>query len=210
MDFSDPHFWRRSCFQLCVWSETGPCNQQACPINCELTDYIPWSECSPCAQKQVRRKQGRKEHWQCWTGLFLPQLRTRSVLIPAQFGGAPCSEELMEERPCHPAKECKLPPLICKEQFKCDNGKKSHITLSSFLYNASVLFWAWWQGQQSWSTKSDFSLSRQACPSPLFFLFACPFTTFYLFTSFCCLPSLYLCSQKHIHTTWFILVYSWI
>lgn len=109
MDFSDPHFWRRSCLQLCVWSETGPCNQQACPINCELTDYIPWSECSPCAQKQ---------------------LRTRSVLIPAQFGGAPCSEELMEERPCHPAKECKLPPLICKEQFKCDNGRCINNTLT--------------------------------------------------------------------------------
>lgn len=98
----DEYFWKYSCQQLCVFTETGACNQRACPINCELTDFTAWSECSPCAKKQ---------------------LRTRSVQIPAQFGGSPCSEELTEERPCHPAKECKLPPLNCKDKFKCDNGR---------------------------------------------------------------------------------------
>uniref|UniRef100_A0A8C6U7J1 Sushi domain-containing protein n=1 Tax=Neogobius melanostomus TaxID=47308 RepID=A0A8C6U7J1_9GOBI len=98
----DEYYWKYSCQQLCALTETGACNQKACPINCELTDYSAWSECSPCAKKQ---------------------LRTRSVQIPAQFGGSPCSEELVEERPCHPAKECKLPPINCREKFECDNGR---------------------------------------------------------------------------------------
>lgn len=98
----DKYYWDHSCQHLCVLTESGACNQRRCPINCELSDYSAWSECSPCAKKQ---------------------LRTRSVRIPAQFGGSPCSEEMMEERPCHPAKECKLPPISCKTKFKCNNGR---------------------------------------------------------------------------------------
>ncbi|KAI9999372.1 hypothetical protein NQD34_018265 [Periophthalmus magnuspinnatus] len=109
VDFWDGYYWKYSCPQLCVFSEVGPCNQQSCHIDCELSEYTPWSECSPCAKKQ---------------------LRTRSVLTPAQFGGAPCSEELMEERPCYPAKECRLPALSCKDLFKCDNGRCINTTLT--------------------------------------------------------------------------------
>ncbi|CAL8276430.1 unnamed protein product [Merluccius merluccius] len=58
------------------------------------------------------------------------QFRTRSVLQPSQFGGAACSEVLMEPRPCHPETECRLPEVNCKEQFKCDNGRCINATLT--------------------------------------------------------------------------------
>lgn len=54
--------------------------------------------------------------------MLLLQFRTRSVQTPAQFGGAACSVELTEDRPCYPSAECKLPSIDCKENFKCDNG----------------------------------------------------------------------------------------
>lgn len=57
--------------------------------------------------------------------MSLSQLRTRSVQRPSQFGGSACSEELTEERPCFPSTECKLAPIDCKDDFKCDNGKYS-------------------------------------------------------------------------------------
>lgn len=98
----DEYFWKYSCQQLCALTQTGACNERSCPLHCELSEYSAWSECSPCAAKQVR---------------------TRSVLVPAQFGGALCSEELMEERSCHSAKECRLPALSCRTKFKCDNGR---------------------------------------------------------------------------------------
>ncbi|XP_072309417.1 complement component C6-like [Eucyclogobius newberryi] len=109
VESGDGYYWKYGCPQMCVFWETGPCSQQPCPINCELSLYSPWSQCSPCAEKL---------------------LRTRSVLTPAQFGGAPCSEELMEDRPCHSTRECKLPPLSCKDQFKCDNGRCINQTLT--------------------------------------------------------------------------------
>ncbi|GAA6098810.1 complement component C6, partial [Tachysurus ichikawai] len=49
--------------------------------------------------------------------------RTKSVLRPAQFGGQDCSEPLVEERPCHPSKECVIEKHICKDKFTCDNGR---------------------------------------------------------------------------------------
>ncbi|XP_033502624.2 complement component C6 isoform X2 [Epinephelus lanceolatus] len=105
----DDYYWKSSCNQLCDRNDRRACNSQACPINCMLTEFGPWSDCSPCAKKQ---------------------LRTRSVQRPSQFGGSACSVELTEERPCHPSTECKLPPVECKDNFKCDNGRCINSTLT--------------------------------------------------------------------------------
>ncbi|XP_029024265.1 complement component C6 [Betta splendens] len=105
----DDYYWKSSCRQICEHSQMGACNQHACPINCLLTEFGPWSDCSPCAKKQFR---------------------TRSVQRPSQFGGAACSVELTEERPCYSSRECKLPPIDCKDNFKCDNGRCLNSTLT--------------------------------------------------------------------------------
>lgn len=105
----EEYYWKNSCAQLCKNHDRRACNEQACPINCQLTDFGPWSDCSPCAKKQ---------------------LRTRSVVRPSQFGGSACSVELTEERPCYPSTECKLPPIDCRDDFKCDNGRCINSTLT--------------------------------------------------------------------------------
>lgn len=107
--YDDGYFWPKSCHQLCERTDRRACNQQACPINCQLTEFTAWSDCSPCAMKQFR---------------------TRSVLRPSQFEGAPCSEDLTEERPCHPSRQCRLPPIDCKDDFQCDNGRCIDPTLT--------------------------------------------------------------------------------
>ncbi|XP_020491685.2 complement component C6 isoform X2 [Labrus bergylta] len=105
----DDYFWKASCNQLCERNDRRACNEQACPINCLLTEFGPWSDCSPCAKKQ---------------------LRTRSVARPSQFGGSACSEELTEERPCFPSTECKLAPIDCRDDFRCDSGRCINSTLT--------------------------------------------------------------------------------
>ncbi|XP_060747269.1 complement component C6 [Tachysurus vachellii] len=98
----DEHWSKNNCAQLCQTHERRTCNVEPCPINCQLTEFGPWSGCSPCAKKMFR---------------------TKSVLRPAQFGGQDCSEPLVEERPCHPSKECVIEKHICKDKFTCDNGR---------------------------------------------------------------------------------------
>lgn len=98
----DDYYWKNNCNKFCEASESRVCNVQACPINCQLTQYGPWSECSPCAKKQFR---------------------TRSVESPAQFGGWICSGPLLEERACHSANECQIEAINCKDLFKCGNGR---------------------------------------------------------------------------------------
>ncbi|XP_012732976.2 complement component C6 [Fundulus heteroclitus] len=105
----DEYYWKNSCQQMCPRFDTRGCNDQACPINCILTEFSQWSDCSPCAKKQFR---------------------TRSVVRPSQFGGSECSQELTEERPCYPSKECQLPPVDCKDRFKCENGRCIDSTLT--------------------------------------------------------------------------------
>ncbi|KAI4879691.1 hypothetical protein NFI96_032019 [Prochilodus magdalenae] len=98
----DDHWNKNNCAHLCQTHESRTCAVEACPIHCQLTDFGPWSECSPCAKKMFR---------------------IRSVLRPAQFGGQDCSESLMEERPCHTSKKCQIEPVNCKEKFTCDSGR---------------------------------------------------------------------------------------
>uniref|UniRef100_A0A673JFH2 Complement component C6-like n=1 Tax=Sinocyclocheilus rhinocerous TaxID=307959 RepID=A0A673JFH2_9TELE len=51
----DEHWNKNNCFQLCQTHETRACNVEACTINCQLTEFGPWSECSPCAKKSVSK-----------------------------------------------------------------------------------------------------------------------------------------------------------
>nr|XP_057920643.1 complement component C6 isoform X1 [Doryrhamphus excisus] len=105
----DDYYWKSSCRQLCERHDRRACNVQACPVNCLLTEFGPWSDCSPCAKKQ---------------------LRTRFVQSPSQFGGSSCSVKLTEERPCYAPTECKLAPIDCRDNFKCDNGRCLNATLT--------------------------------------------------------------------------------
>ncbi|XP_064165109.1 complement component C6 [Anguilla rostrata] len=98
----DAYYWKNMCEQLCEKQESRACNVEACPLHCRLTEYGPWSQCSPCAKKQFR---------------------TRSLVKPAQFGGVDCSGTLMEERACHPSTECQIERVNCKNRFECDNGR---------------------------------------------------------------------------------------
>ncbi|XP_031711545.1 complement component C6 [Anarrhichthys ocellatus] len=104
----DDYYWKSSCHQLCQKHDRRACNEQNCPIDCLLTDFGAWSDCSPCAKKQYR---------------------TRSVQRPSQFGGSACSVELKDDRPCHPPTECMLAPIDCRGDFKCDNGRCINSTL---------------------------------------------------------------------------------
>lgn len=105
----DDYYWKSSCHQLCDRTDQRSCNEQACPINCQLTEFSLWSDCSPCAKKQFR---------------------TRAVQRPSQFGGSDCSPELTEERPCFPSTECKLAAVECRDDFKCVNGRCINSTLT--------------------------------------------------------------------------------
>ncbi|XP_041826207.1 complement component C6 isoform X1 [Melanotaenia boesemani] len=105
----DEYYWKNSCYQMCEMQDTRSCNVHACPINCQLTEFGPWSDCSPCAKKQFR---------------------TQSVVTPSQFGGSKCSGVLKEERNCYPSKECKLPKIDCKDKFKCSNDRCINSTLT--------------------------------------------------------------------------------
>ena len=85
-----------------VLTETQTCNPQACPVDCQLSTFGPWSACSK----------------ECGTG---SQTRTRTVVVPPSGGGAACGE-LMQTQACNtmPVNACggcaKLnpaPPAAC-------------------------------------------------------------------------------------------------
>ncbi|XP_043925731.1 complement component C6 [Protopterus annectens] len=98
----DEHYKKNFCDRLCTLHEQRACNQQACPINCQLGDFGTWTDCDPCVQKQFR---------------------TRSLIRASQFGGQACSSPLVDWRKCYPSKLCKIEELDCKNKFQCDNGR---------------------------------------------------------------------------------------
>ncbi|XP_013816476.2 complement component C6 [Apteryx mantelli] len=98
----DEYYMQNFCDQLCTKQESRACNQQACPINCQLGDFGPWSECDPCVKKQFR---------------------VRSLLRPSQFGGQACTEPLVDSRPCFPTKLCNIMEVDCKNKFQCESGR---------------------------------------------------------------------------------------
>ncbi|XP_058683773.1 complement component C6 [Poecile atricapillus] len=98
----DEYYSQNFCDQLCTKQESRTCNQQTCPINCQLGGFGPWSECDPCVKKQFR---------------------TRTLLRPSQFGGQACTEPLVDSRPCFPAKFCNIVEVDCKNKFRCESGR---------------------------------------------------------------------------------------
>ncbi|XP_076218773.1 complement component C6 isoform X2 [Aptenodytes patagonicus] len=98
----DEYYSQNFCDQLCTKQESRACNQQTCPINCQLGDFGPWSECDPCIKKQFR---------------------VRTFLRPSQFGGQACTEPLVDSRPCFPTKLCNIVEVDCKNKFQCESGR---------------------------------------------------------------------------------------
>ncbi|OCU02572.1 hypothetical protein XELAEV_18008334mg [Xenopus laevis] len=98
----DEYYRKHNCGSFCTTYETRSCNEQACPINCKLGDFGPWSDCDPCLKKQFR---------------------TRSLERPSQFGGEDCTGALVESRICVPSKLCKIEQLECTRKFQCSTGR---------------------------------------------------------------------------------------
>ncbi|KAL8203939.1 UNVERIFIED_CONTAM: hypothetical protein K2H54_065319 [Gekko kuhli] len=96
------HFWENLCNRFCKKQESRACNQQLCPIDCELGDFGPWSECDPCLRKQFR---------------------VRTLTRPSQFGGKPCSEQLVDAWECSPTNVCSIEEINCENKFLCENGR---------------------------------------------------------------------------------------
>ncbi|XP_006889647.1 PREDICTED: complement component C6 [Elephantulus edwardii] len=99
---ADKYYYENFCDRICTKQETRECNWQACPINCLLGDYGPWSECDACVERQFK---------------------SRSIMRPSQFGGQRCTEPLVTFRPCIPSKLCKIEEIDCKNKFRCDSGR---------------------------------------------------------------------------------------
>ncbi|XP_051499561.1 complement component C6 isoform X4 [Apus apus] len=98
----DEYYRQNYCDKLCTKKESRACNQQTCPINCQLGDFGPWSECDPCIKKQFR---------------------VRTLLRPSQFGGQACTDPLVDSRPCFPTKICNIVEVDCSNKFQCESGR---------------------------------------------------------------------------------------
>nr|XP_034956582.1 complement component C6-like isoform X2 [Zootoca vivipara] len=98
----DDYYIKNLCGQLCTTQESRACSQQMCPINCQLGNFGPWSECDPCVRKQFR---------------------VRSIITPSQFKGQPCNEPLVDSRRCYPTKQCNIEEVNCENKFQCENGR---------------------------------------------------------------------------------------
>ncbi|XP_034630056.1 complement component C6 [Trachemys scripta elegans] len=98
----DDYYRKNFCDQVCTKQESRACNEQACPINCQLGDFGPWSECDPCVKKQFR---------------------VRSLRRPSQFRGQACTEQLVDSRRCFPTKLCNIEEVDCRTKFQCENGR---------------------------------------------------------------------------------------
>ncbi|KAM8961316.1 complement component C6 [Pelodytes ibericus] len=96
------YYTKNNCDQLCTKHETRSCNEQGCPISCRLGDFGSWSVCDPCLKKQFR---------------------TRTLERAAQFGGQPCSGQLVDSRQCIPTKICNIQDSDCDRKFKCNTGR---------------------------------------------------------------------------------------
>jgi hypothetical protein len=72
-----------------AWLETDSCNADPCPVDCKLSDWSQWSQCSRS----------------CNGGT---SFRRKELLVLPAYGGIACDANLMESRVCNPHR--------CKEQ----------------------------------------------------------------------------------------------
>lgn len=83
-----------------VLEEMQSCNEQPCPVDCVVSDWSEWGTCSAT----------------CGGGT---QTRTRTVVTPAAFGGAPCPA-MSEYQSCN-TQPCEDPGYVptSKDSLKC-------------------------------------------------------------------------------------------
>jgi hypothetical protein len=74
-----------------VLTETRSCNEAPCPVNCKVSEWSGWGDCSVT----------------CGGGT---QRRTKEVLTPMAHDGMPCPDDLVETRACN-TDPC---PVDCK------------------------------------------------------------------------------------------------
>ncbi|KAJ6615658.1 hypothetical protein lerEdw1_015124, partial [Lerista edwardsae] len=95
-----------------TWQMNTTCVVE-CPVNCQLSDWSPWSECSQTC------------------GLAGRMIRKRTVIQPFQGDGRPCATQMEQFKPC-PVKpcyrwqysqwaECKVEDAQCGEGIRARN-----------------------------------------------------------------------------------------
>jgi len=80
------------------WSEDQTCNTHPCPVDCVVSAWAAWGECSTT----------------CGTGTAV---RTRAVSVPVQFGGKQCAA-LTSTHSCNPHK-CEWKPKCHHKHVHC-------------------------------------------------------------------------------------------
>uniref|UniRef100_A0A8C9SY47 Thrombospondin type-1 domain-containing protein 7A n=1 Tax=Scleropages formosus TaxID=113540 RepID=A0A8C9SY47_SCLFO len=94
------------------WQMNASCVVE-CPVNCQLSDWSPWSQCSQTC------------------GLIGKMWRRREVIQPSQGDGRPCPPEMEQWKPCpvqpcyrwqySPWSECRVQDATCGEGLRQRN-----------------------------------------------------------------------------------------
>jgi len=122
--------------------ESRPCNAHLCPIDCVVSNWASWGECSV----------------ECGPGI---KARTRQITTAAKHGGKRCPD-LVDETDCRGPKEC---PVDCVFEWKpwtdctktCGGGNKQR--------DLVVTTWAKHDGVAC-PTRQDRVCNAHACPTP--------------------------------------------
>ncbi|CAK8671672.1 unnamed protein product [Clavelina lepadiformis] len=83
-------------------NQIQPCNEHCCPVDCELSSWSPWTNCSAqCGPDGI-------------------STRTREILQTSKCGGASCPTDLIQNRPCN--RECYNGGILISNQCSCSSG----------------------------------------------------------------------------------------
>ncbi|XP_061442295.1 thrombospondin type-1 domain-containing protein 7A isoform X3 [Rhineura floridana] len=104
-----------------TWQMNTSCVVE-CPVNCQLSDWSPWSECSQAC------------------GLSGKMIRRRTIIQPFQGDGRPCPSQMEQFKPC-PVKPCYCWQYSqwaeCKvEDAQCGEGTRVR-NISCVVYDGS-------------------------------------------------------------------------